>query len=137
MALDVKRAMVMLENAFDLAPETWRPSRLKLKTDENGNYIELAFLTPELGRRQKITLQSMAATTGFRLRIRPNINTYDLVEIAKKIVPPGWRILKQPSLHSDRGVVQIKVDAPPPTVELAEIQEKYDEVTGFGLEVIT
>ncbi|MBO0857116.1 MAG: MBL fold metallo-hydrolase [Chloracidobacterium sp.] len=135
--LDVKRATVMLVSAFDLAPETWRPSRLKLKTDENGNYIELAFLTPELGRRQKITLQEMATTTGFRLRIRPNVNTYDLVEIAKKIVPPGWLIMKQPSLHSDRGVVQVKVAAPPSTAELVEIQKKYDEVTGFGLEVIT
>ena len=47
--LSEKTAAAEIEEAFSLAPETWRPSRVKLKTDESGDYLELAFLTPELG----------------------------------------------------------------------------------------
>ncbi len=134
--LDVNRAITIIESAFDFAPETWKPSRVKLKTDEKGDYLELKFLTPELGRRQKQTMQSMADATGHRLRIRPNVNTFDLVEIAKKITPSSWRLMKQPSLLGDRGVVQVKVGVAPSPDELAEIREQFDELTGFSLEVI-
>ncbi len=135
--LGEKTAIAEIEDAFSLAPETWRPSRVKLKTDEEGDYLELAFLTPELGLRQKRTMQAMADATGHRLRIRPSVNTFDLVEIAKKLLPKEWRMLKQPSLRSDQGLVRVKVASPPPAEELAEVCEQYDEMTGFRLDVVT
>jgi uncharacterized protein len=135
--LNEKTATAEIEEAFSLAPETWRPSRVKLKTDEKGDYLELAFLTPELGLRQRRTMQAMADATGHRLRIRPHVNTFDLVEIARKIAPKEWRLLKQPSLHSDQGMVRIKVAVAPPAEELADVCERYDEMTGFRLDVTT
>lgn len=135
--LNEKTATAEIEEAFSLAPETWRPSRVKLKTDERGDYLELAFLTPELGLRQRRTMQAMADATGHRLRIRPSVNTFDLVEIARKLAPKEWRLLKQPSLHSDQGLVRIKVAVSPPAEELADVCERYDEITGFRLDVIT
>jgi hypothetical protein len=134
--LGEKAATAEIEEAFSLAPETWRPSRVKLKTDEAGDYLELAFLTPELGLRQNRTMQAMADATGLRLRIRPHVNTFDLIEIAKKLIPKEWRLMKQPSLHQDQGVVRVKVAAPPAPEELAEVRERYDEMTGFRLDVI-
>jgi uncharacterized protein len=134
--LSEKTATAEIEEAFSLAPETWRPSRVKLKTDEKGDYLELAFLTPELGLRQRRTMQAMADATGHRLRIRLHVNTFDLVEIARKLAPKEWRLLKQPSLHQDQGVVRIKVAAMPSPEELAEVCEEYYETTGFRLEVI-
>jgi Cft2 family RNA processing exonuclease len=131
-----KTAMAEIEEAFSLAPEAWRPSRVKLKTDEAGDYLELAFLTPELGLRQKHTMQAMADATGRRLRIRPHVNTHDLVGIAKKIVPKEWRLLKQPSLHQDQGVVRVKVALQPSSEELAKICDQYSEMTGFRLDVV-
>jgi hypothetical protein len=134
--LHEKRATIIIEEAFSFAPKTWQPSRVKLKADERGDYLELAFLTPELGLRQKRTIQAMANATSHRLRIRPNVNTFDLVEIAKKLIPAEWRLLKQPSLHRDRSLVEAKVAAPPPLEELAKVCEQYDEMTGFRLSVI-
>ncbi len=133
--LSEKAATAEIEEAFSLAPETWRPSRVKLKTDERGDYLELAFLTPELGLRQNRTMQAMADATGHRLRIRPHVNTFDLIEIAKKLIPKEWRLMKQPSLHQDQGVVRVKIAAPPSPDELAEVCERYDEMTGFRLEI--
>jgi uncharacterized protein len=134
--LNEKAATAEIEEAFSLAPETWRPSRVKLKTDDSGDYLELAFLTPELGLRQSRTMQAMANATGYRLRIRPHLNTFDLVEIAKKLAPKEWRLLKQPGLHQDQGVVRVKVATPRPSEEIAEVCERYNEMTGFRLEVI-
>jgi len=134
--LGEKAVAAEIEEAFSLAPETWRPSRVKLKTDARGDYFEMAFLTPELGLRQKRTMQAMADTTGHRLCIRPHVNTFDLVEIARKLVPKEWRLLKQPSLHQDQGLTRVKVAALPSPEELAELCERYDEMTGFRLEVV-
>ncbi len=134
--LGEKRATPMIEEAFSFAPETWRPSRIKLKTDDAGDYLEVAFLTPEIGLRQKRTLRSMADATGHRLRIRPHVNTYDLVEIARKLIPPAWRLMKQPGLHREEGLVRVKVAVAPSPDELAEVCGKYDEMTGFRLDVI-
>ncbi len=134
--LSEKAATAEIEEAFSLAPETWPPSRVKLKTDETGDYLELAFLTPELGLRQKRTLQAMADATGHRLRIRPSLNTFDLVDIAKKLTPKEWRMLKQPSLHQDQGVTRVKVAAQPPPEELADVCDRYFDATGFRLEVV-
>ncbi|MGE0129977.1 MAG: MBL fold metallo-hydrolase [Blastocatellales bacterium] len=134
--LSEKAATAEIEEAFSLAPETWRPSRVKLKTDEAGDYLELAFLTPELGLRQNRTMQAMADATGHRLRIRPHVNTFDLVEIAKKLIPKEWRLMKQPGLHQDQGMVRVKVTTVPSPEELVEVRERYDEMTGFRLEVV-
>jgi hypothetical protein len=131
-----KAAEAEIVEAFSLAPETWRPSRIKMKTDERGEYLELAFLTPELGFRQKRTMQSMADATGHRLRVRPNVNTYDLVEIARKLVPREWRLMKQPSLHRELGLVRIKVAEQPSGEQLIEICNQYEEMTGFRLDVV-
>ena len=130
-----KRAAAMIEEAFSFAPDTWQPSRIKLKTDERGDYLELAFLTPELGLRQKRTIQAMANATGHRLRIRPHVNTFDLVEIAKRLIPAEWRLLKQPGVHQDKGTVEAKIAVPPSPEELAKVCEQYEETTGFKLSV--
>jgi hypothetical protein len=80
-------------------------------------------------------MQAMADATGHRLRIRPHVNTFDLIELAKKLTPKEWRLMKQPSLHQDQGVVRIKVAAPPSPEELAEVCQRHDEMTGFRLDV--
>ncbi len=133
--LNEKRAIPIIEEAFSFAPETWQPSNIKLKTDERGAYLELAFMTPELGLRQKRTVQAMANATGHRLRIRPNVNTFNLIELAKKIIPAEWRLLKQPSLHRERSTVEVRIAAPPPPEELANTCKQYDEMTGFRLTI--
>lgn len=135
--LHEKRAALIIAEAFSLAPETWRPSHIKLKTDDRGEYLELAFLTPELGLRQKRTIQAMANATSNRLRIRPNMNTHDLVEIAKRIVPTEWQLLKQPSLHNLEGVVRVKTTVSPKPEQLAKVCEQYNELTGYRLEIIS
>lgn len=134
--LHEKRAAAMIEEAFSFAPESWQVSRVKLKTDERGEYLELAFLTPQLGLRQQRTIQAMANSTGHRLRIRPHVNTFDLVEIAKRLIPAEWRLLKQPGVHQDKGCVEAKIAAPLSPETIAEVCEQYEETTGFKLSVI-
>lgn len=133
--LGEKATEAMIEQFFDLAPVDWRPSRMKVKTDAEGDYVELAFLTPILGLRQRTTLQAAAEATGRRLRIRPNVNTFDLVAIAKEMIPPAWRLLKQPSLHQDLGLVRVKVGVAPDADAKSNLAAEYEERTGFRLDV--
>jgi uncharacterized protein len=134
-AIGEKAAEAMIEEAFSLAPADWRPSKLKVKTDDEGDYFELAFLTPMLGLRQKSTLQAMAEATGRRLRIRPHVNTFDLVSIAKEIIPSSWRLMKQPSLHQELGLVRVRIGVAPEAADLSMVLAEYEERTGFRLDV--
>ncbi|MFN0086308.1 MAG: MBL fold metallo-hydrolase [Blastocatellia bacterium] len=134
--LGEKRAATMIEEAFGFAPENWRPRRIKLKTDEDGDYLQIAFLTPALGLRQARTMQAMADVTGYQLRLRPHLNTYELVEIARRLLPPEWRMSKPPSLHNDLGLVRVKVAAPPAPEQSAAVAAQYDEMTGFRLDIV-
>jgi hypothetical protein len=77
----------------------------------------------------------MANATSHRLCIRPHVNTFDLVEIARRNVPANWRLMKQPSVHSDKRMVAVKLGAMPSQEELVEVCERYLEMTGFQLSV--
>jgi predicted metal-dependent RNase len=90
---------------------------------------------PTRGLVEVLTLQAMDDATSHRLRIRPHVNTFDLVEIARKLVPANWRLMKQPSVHSDMHMVAVKFWVMPSPEELAEACEQYDEMTGFRLSV--
>jgi Cft2 family RNA processing exonuclease len=137
--VEINAAYRMIEEAFSLAPQTWRPSRLSLKSDEAGKYIELAFITPQIGRQQQRTLSAVAAHTGYRLRIKPEPNLNALIETATKLMPSVWGLRKQPSIHKESGVVRVKVGATPASddPQLAEVCEQFKELTGYSLEVIT
>jgi len=135
--VEINAAYRMIEDAFSLAPQTWRPSRMSLKSDEAGKFIELAFITPQLGQRQHRTLSAVAAHTGWRLRIKPEPNLTALIEATVRLVPKEWGLRKQPGIHKEAGVVRIKTSAAPASgdAQLMEVCEQFQELTGYRLEV--
>jgi hypothetical protein len=135
--VEINTAYRLIEEAFSLAPPTWRPSRLSLKPDEAGPLIELAFITPQIGRQQHLTLDALAAATGWRLRIKPEPNLNALIEAAMKLIPAAWGLRKQPGIHKESSVVRIKASAAPASddPQLIEVCERFQELTGYRLEV--
>ncbi|MFN0124934.1 MAG: MBL fold metallo-hydrolase, partial [Blastocatellia bacterium] len=133
-----EQALRMIEDAFDFAPPEWRPSRLKLKNDEKGDYIRLAFLTPQIGYRQKRTLEVLARDTGYRLRIWHEPNMITLISIARKMIPAAWKLTREPGVHRDSCVVRARCAAAPAPgdPERGEIIDAFMEQTGWRLEIM-
>ena len=137
--VEINAAYRAIEDAFSLAPEAWRPSRASLKSDAQGKYIELAFITPRIGERQQRTLQALAAQTGYRLRIKPEPNLQALIETTMKLIPSTWSLRKQPGIHKEIGAVRIKVDHAPASddPQWLEVCAQFEELTGYRLELVT
>jgi hypothetical protein len=138
--LETKEVAVRLDTLPD---ELIADAVIKAFNERTGWRLRLQ--TPQATLSQQHVTSSALETTPatasqaarHRLRIRPHVNTFDLVEIVRKLAPKEWRLLKQPSLHSDQGMARIKVAVAPPAEELADVCERYDEMTGFRLDVAT
>ena len=127
----------MIEEAFAGVPQqTWRPYRTGLKAEGDRAFIELAFISPQIGTRQRERINQLAKKIGRPLRVKPEPNQIMLSEVAARLAPKEWRLQKQPSVHKAEGVVRLKcLNAPPDTdPQWTSISAEYEELTGYRLE---
>ncbi|MCI0490064.1 MAG: MBL fold metallo-hydrolase [Blastocatellia bacterium] len=136
--LEINAAYHAIQEGFSRAPEICRPSRMGLKEDGAGKLIELAFITPQVGERQGETLRAMAELTGWRLRIKPEPNLSALIEAARSLIPDEWALQKQPGIHKEQNLVRARCASPPASDDpaLAEVCKRFEEMTGYRLEVV-
>ena len=130
---EINQTYRIIDEAFADAPETWRPFRKGLKNDGNFSYIELAFISPQIGARQTERLQKAAAMCGRHLRIKQEPNQIKLLEIVSKLVPSDWGLQKS-SIHKEKSAIQLKLLKEIDENEWTEIQAKFVETTGYKLE---
>ena len=134
--VEINLAYRMIEEAFSDVEETWRPYRKGIKTEGDRSFIELAFISPQIGQRQRDRINQLARKIGRPLRIKPEPNQIALIEVATRLVPQDWRLQKQPSVHKGEGVVRLKcLNAPPDTdPQWTALRDKFQEMTGYSLE---
>lgn len=134
--VEINLAYRLIEEAFAVAPETWRPYRKSLKAEGNRAFIELAFISPQVGSRQRERINQLAKQIGWPLRVKPEPNQIVLIEIAARLVPQEWRLQKQPSVHKAESVVRLKcLNAPPETdPQWTTLRAEFAELTGYRLE---
>ncbi len=123
----------IIDEAFADAPEAWQPFRKGLKNDGNFSYIELAFISPQIGNKQVERLQKAAELCGRHLRIKQEPNQIKILEIVSKLIPTVWGMQKS-SIHREKSTVQLKLLKEPNENEWAEVQKKFSEMTGYKLE---
>lgn len=135
--VEINRAYWLIDEAFRDAPEASRPHRKSLKNDQAGHYIELAFLTPQVGYRQQESITRTARVIGRRLRVKPEPNQIALIELATRMIPAKWQLQKQPSVHKAEATVRVKcASAPAETGERwRAVSEQFSELTGYRLEL--
>ena len=134
--VEINQAYRMIEDAFSDVEEPWRPYRKGIKSEGDRTFIELAFITPQVGLRQRDRIAQLAKRIGRHLRIKPEPNQIMLIEVATRIVPKEWRLQKQPSVHRSEGLVRLKcLNAPPEEdSQWASVREQFQEQTGYRLE---
>lgn len=135
--VEINTAYWLIEQAFSDRPETERPYRKSLKTEPDGTYIELAFLTPEVGARQDELLHSVAASIGYPLRIKPEPNQIALIALVRQFIPSTWQIAKPPGVFKVDRAVRVKCLTPPnpDTPEWQTVHTQFAAITGYTLHV--
>ena len=61
------------------------PCKKGIQSDAQGKYLQIAFLSPQLGVKMKDTLQRIADQTGWRIRIADSVNQNMVLAYANQI----------------------------------------------------
>lgn len=124
-------AFLSIEQAFEQLPH--KPDKKSLKQDADGKYLEVAFISPVIGRRYQEVLQTLADKTGWRLHIADKINQNELFKTAQMLcLKHGIQLVKNPSYLPDKRLIQLKVNQPDEAETLKYVAETFLEQTGCG-----
>lgn len=133
-------AKIEINTAFSMVAEIFAasqspPYKNRKKFDHEGEYIELAFVTPEIGDAQKDLIEKFSEVTGWRTVVSPVANQDALKNLAKTIVTGHAALRKEPSFLPIEKTVRIKVEAFPDGSILESLLREFAERTLYRLEI--
>lgn len=128
--------------AFSTIEQTFlkQPDKLykkSIKTDNSGTFIELSFISPEIGERYLEEINNLEVVLGWRIEIGIVVNQNEIIRIGKSILAKYNLFAKKNiSYYPDKRIfsVQILADADGEAIENAK--REFEDVTGLGLEII-
>ncbi|MGN0251578.1 MAG: MBL fold metallo-hydrolase [Oliverpabstia sp.] len=110
------------------------PCKKGIQSDAQGKYLQIAFLSPQLGIKMKDTLQRIADQTGWRIRIADSVNQNMVLAYASQICKEHQVLLrKNPSYLPEKQELLLK---PADGLEISEevrilIEKEILEKTGL------
>lgn len=108
-----------------------------VRTDSQGKYLELAFLSPEVGRRYGELLAQLATQMQWRITIGDSVNQNGVFQTVAAICGAHGILLRQnPSYLPQRRMVQIRTVTDLTAEQLQAVQEEIREQTGLTSEFL-
>jgi hypothetical protein len=99
-------------------------------------FIELSFLSPQLGRRHLAALEEISREIGWELRINPEPNQAAISQRVRCNLPEGWELQKEPAIFKSEGRVGIKLAKVPAPDEWEDYRKSIIEATGYDLKLL-
>lgn len=104
------------------------------RTSLKDGVIVLAFISPQVGERQRDRIEALAQQVGWPLGIHPQPNQGAILEAARRVFQQrGWAAAKGPSIYLERGEVAATLAGPADAAEIAAAQAELLDETGFRL----
>lgn len=129
--LEINQAFVAIDLAFREGGP--RPTRKSKRAGPNGPFIELSFVSPEVGERQRAVLDALWAKTGWPIHIADRVDQQAVLGLARAHIPPSWSVRKGPGLDLPGRKLRLKLDGPVPEDEKSAFEAVLTEETGFSL----
>jgi Cft2 family RNA processing exonuclease len=90
---------------------TGKPHRLYrkgLKKDETGSYVELSFVSPEIGAQYGDVIEQLEKITGWAMKINPNPNQNEIIKLARRLMEGnGLRLKRNPGFYQMEKAVRV------------------------------
>ncbi len=131
--LEINQAYLLIRNAFQEHPDALR--KCGQKNNSSGPYIELAFISPQLGQRYQEQIDRLQEQTGWRLCIKPTADQHYIKTWVAGIIPESWGVQKMPSFHESGGYLTIKATKPPTQEVFQQVCQEVESQTGFQLKI--
>ncbi|MBI4847655.1 MAG: MBL fold metallo-hydrolase [Nitrospirae bacterium] len=110
------------------------PVKISLKREAEEPYIELGFISLQVGERYKEIIDELERKVGWRIEIRPQPDQFTMKEIAKGLIPTGWGRVSEPKVFSDVQLVVVEVyNWEKERVE--RISQEFQSKTGYALSI--
>lgn len=129
--LEINLAFAEIDRAF--ADALAKPYRKSKKVGAEGEWIELSFVSPEVGARFRDHLDSLEAHCGWTIRIADSVDQQAVLRVVGEIVPPSWAIRRGPGLDVAGRKVKLRVAQRPADDERERVAGELEARTGFTL----
>ena len=130
--LEVNTAYGAIRDAFAGARHV--PHRIGRKPGAEGAepYIEVAFISPEVGLRYRSLLDELAASTGWRLEVSAAANQFQILETARSLLA-GLSVRRGPSYQPAARQVTVALASPLDEAARERLETAFHEQTGYRL----
>lgn len=126
-AWEINRAYQEIRGAFQ--KEKHKPSKVGLK---GGAYIELAFISPQVGVRYEDLMAELAERVGWDVKVRPSSNQELISQKAREVTPEEWVMRGAPKIYPDRVVVPVV--HVPGEEDREKYADEFADLTGFVID---
>lgn len=136
----VDTAQMMEQNqAFALVDACFKDKTHKIykkskKIQDGFPYMELSFITPQVGQRYEKEIEALKQETGWPMAIGKNPNQNEMMKVVKRILrEAGVGVAKNPSIHTSEAVIKIKTVEDVERSLQEELEQQVMEETGYGV----
>lgn len=130
--MEQNAAFSLIEEAFRDKPHTLY--KKSLKRDDQGAYIELAFISPEIGSRYRQLLDRLEEQSRWSIRINPAANMNEMIKLTRRLLEDkGIFLTRNPSFLERERCLRISLRGQESVEDLMEIKEKFFDLTGYQL----
>lgn len=114
-----------------------KPHRVYKKSKKEARgipYLELAFISPQIGEKYNKNLKELEKRTGWNIAIANNPNQNEIIKIAKGLCrEKEIKLKKNPSIHIKEALVKLKISDDISGKVEKEIRTRLKEETGYDL----
>ena len=134
--------MMEQNQAFKYIDEEFKPLKVKIykksrKVAGGLPYLELYFISPEVGQRYRGLVDKLASTTGWTIKIGQTAIQSEIINLARRMMASHQiRLGKTPSLYTGQALVKVEVNGEVNPAVLAEIKAEFKEKSGYNLHFV-
>jgi len=130
--MEQNKAFALIEDAF--SDTEHRIYKKSLKQDGEQSFIELSFITPEIGKRYSKLLEELEEKTGWNILINPNANLNELIKLVKRLLEVrGLYVKKNPSIYQDLANIKVVPANEWEEALFEDVNRELFEATGYEL----
>ncbi len=132
--MEINLAYAEIDSAFQDEPH--RPTKRGKKSDAEGEHIELSFVSPKIAQRTASIQSELEERTGWRIKPAKKVDQQAVLQTVNALLPEDWALQKNPGLDVPNLAVRLKLSGRPADDALKAFEERLDEKTGFGVQLV-
>lgn len=133
--MEINLAYATIERVLGASGAVLRKRGKKTDGATGEAYIELTFISPQVGARFEEAVQEAARATAWSLRVNPEPDQNAIKERARALMPAAWGLAREPGFFKPQRCVRARLRSVPAPEELEKVSRQLEEATGYRLEV--